>query len=101
MGGLNSEVVHLANSAPSSPAALSRGVYFRKEVMDLKGTVKRVIRERGFGFISAEDGREIFFHRSALEGVDFDALEEGNNVEFNEERGPKGPRAVNVRVIKA
>ena len=67
----------------------------------MKGEIKKLIRERGFGFISAEDGREIFFHRSALEGVDFDALEEGNNVEFNEERGPKGPQAVNVRVIKA
>jgi len=67
----------------------------------LKGEIKRLIRERGYGFISAEEGREIFFHRSALEGVDFDALEEGNNVEFNVERGPKGPRAVNVRIIKA
>ena len=67
----------------------------------MKGEIKRLIRERGYGFISAEEGREIFFHRSALEGVDFDALEEGNNVEFNVERGPKGPRAVNVRIIKA
>ena len=67
----------------------------------MKGTIKRVIRERGFGFISAEDGREIFFHRSALEGVDFEVLEEGNSVEFNVERGPKGPQAANVRMIKA
>ncbi|UCD72135.1 MAG: cold shock domain-containing protein [Syntrophobacterales bacterium] len=67
----------------------------------MKGTVKRVVRERGFGFISAEDGREIFFHRSTLEGTDFNALEEGNSVEFNVERGPKGPWAVNVRMIEA
>jgi len=67
----------------------------------LKGEIKRVIRDRGFGFISAEDGKEIFFHRSALEGIDFDALEEGNSVEFNSERGPKGLRAVNVRVVEA
>jgi len=67
----------------------------------MRGKIKRIIRERGFGFISAEDGREIFFHRSALEGIDFDALEEGNNVEFNAERGPKGPRAVNVRMTEA
>jgi CspA family cold shock protein len=75
----------------------------RKEVIGLKGTIKRVIRERerGFGFISAEDGREIFFHRSAFEGADFDALEEGNSVEFNVEKGPKGPRALNVRTIEA
>ena len=67
----------------------------------MKGEIKKLIREGGFGLISAEDGREVFFHSSALEGVDFDALEEGNNVESNEERGPKGPRAVNVRMIEA
>ena len=66
----------------------------------MKGEIKKLIRERGFGFISAEDGREVFFHRSALEGMDFDALEEGNSVEFDMERGPKGLRAVNVRVEK-
>jgi CspA family cold shock protein len=75
-------------------------ILWRKEVIDLKGTIKKVIRERGFGFISAEDGGEIFFHRSALEEIDFDTLEEDNSVEFNVERGPKGPRAVNVRMIE-
>jgi len=67
----------------------------------LKGEIKRVIRDRGFGFISAEDGQEIFFHRSALEGIDFDALEEGNSVEFNVGRGPKGLRAENIKMIEA
>ena len=67
----------------------------------MKGTIKRLIRDRGFGFIRAEDGREIFFHRSALEEIDFDALEEGNSVEFDVEKGPKGPRAVNIRMIEA
>ena len=66
----------------------------------MKGKIKSIIRERGFGFISAEDEREIFFHRSALEGENFDALEEGNSVEFDVEKGPKGPRAVKVRSIK-
>jgi len=70
-------------------------------VIGLKGTIKRIIQERGFGFISAEDGREIFFHRSALEGTDFEALEEGNSMEFDVEKGPKGPRAVNVRTMEA
>lgn len=69
-------------------------------MIGLKGTIKRVIWERRFGFISAEDGREVFFHSSALEGIDFDALEEGTGVEFNVESGPKGLRAVNVRVEK-
>jgi CspA family cold shock protein len=63
----------------------------------LKGKIKKLIRERGFGFISVEDGREVFFHRSALEEIDFDTLEEGNSVEFNVERGPKGSQAVNIR----
>lgn len=67
----------------------------------MKGKIKKLIKERGFGFINAEDGKEVFFHRSALEGTDFDTLEEGSSVEFNLERGPKGPRAVNVRMIKA
>ena len=63
----------------------------------MKGKIKRLIRERGFGFITAEDGKEIFFHRSALEGENFDALEEGASVEFDLEEGPKGPRAINVK----
>ena len=64
----------------------------------MEGKIKRLIRERGFGFITAEDGEDVFFHRSALAGEDFDALEEGANVEFDLERGPKGHRATNVRV---
>lgn len=64
----------------------------------MKGQVKRVIRERGFGFISTENREEVFFHRSAVEG-NFDSLQEGDQVEFNLERGPKGPRAANVKVV--
>jgi len=71
---------------------------FKKEVKRLEGKIKRLVRERGFGFITAEDGKDVFFHRSALAGEDFDALEEGTSVEFDLERGPKGPRAMNVRV---
>ena len=67
----------------------------------MKGTIKRVSRERGFGFISAEDGSEVFFHRSALQDVDFDTLEEGNSVEFDVETGDRGPRAVNLKVVTA
>ena len=71
--------------------------FFKKEVNGLKGQIKRLIRDRGFGFIVAEDGKEVFFHRSALAGEDFDALEEGTGVEFDLEKGPKGPRAVNIK----
>jgi CspA family cold shock protein len=63
----------------------------------MQGTIKRLIRDRGFGFIRSEDGQEVFFHRSALESVDFDGLREGEKVTFELERGSKGPRAVNVR----
>jgi len=63
----------------------------------LKGKIKRLIKERGFGFITTEDGKEVFFHRSALEGENFDALEEDASVEFDLEEGPKGPRATNVK----
>jgi len=66
----------------------------------LKGKVKKIIRERGFGFISAEDGNEVFFHRSALEGMSFDTLEEEDGVEFDIEKGPKGTRAANVKVVR-
>jgi cold shock protein len=63
----------------------------------MQGTIKRLIRDRGFGFIRGEDGQEVFFHRSALQGLDFDGLREGEKVSFELERGNKGPRAVNVR----
>ncbi|HVA00926.1 MAG TPA: cold shock domain-containing protein [Terriglobia bacterium] len=63
----------------------------------MQGTIKRVIRDRGFGFIRAEDGKEIFFHRSSLQELNFEALTEGQAVEFEMEGGPKGPRAVAVR----
>ncbi len=61
------------------------------------GTVKRVISERGFGFIGGEDGKEYFFHRNELAGsLDFDRLVGGEAVSFEVENSPKGPRAVKV-----
>jgi CspA family cold shock protein len=74
--------------------------FLSKGGADLKGEIKRLIREREFGFIIAEDGKEVFFHRSALEGIDFDALDEGNSVEFEVEKGPKGLRAAHVKMIE-
>jgi CspA family cold shock protein len=65
----------------------------------MQGTIKRVIRDRGFGFIrSSQDGTEVFFHRSSLQQLEFDSLKEGQAVEFEIERGAKGPRATSVRV---
>ena len=61
------------------------------------GTIKKVISDRRFGFISAEDGKEYFFHRGALDtSLDFDRLTGGEKVEFNIEQSPKGPRAAAV-----
>ena len=62
------------------------------------GKIKKLIRDRGFGFISATDGREIFFHQNSLVDVTFDTLNEGQEVEFEIEKSPKGPRAINVKV---
>lgn len=63
------------------------------------GKIKKLIRDRGFGFISDTDGREVFFHQSSLIDVKFDALTEEQSVEFEIENSPKGPRAVNVRIV--
>lgn len=67
----------------------------------MQGTIKRVIRDRGFGFIKSTEGQEIFFHRSGLQNINFDGLKEGESVEFEMERGEKGPRAINVRSPQA
>ncbi len=64
------------------------------------GTIKKLVRDRGFGFISDTDGNEVFFHQSSLVGVAFDALKEDENVEFDVEKSDKGPRAINVSIAK-
>lgn len=67
----------------------------------MQGKIKKLIRERGFGFITTTDGQDIFFHHSALVGADFKTLTEDTGVEFNLERGPKGHRASIVKIISA
>jgi CspA family cold shock protein len=71
------------------------------EVEDIEmpnGTVKRVQSDRGFGFITGEDGNEYFFHRTGLDSsLDFDALRGGEQVTFDVQQGDKGPRAAKVR----
>jgi cold shock protein len=68
------------------------------EVNVATGTIKKVVADRGFGFIAAEDNKEYFFHRGGLDSsIDFDRLVGGEKVEFQIEANPKGPRAVNVR----
>ena len=64
----------------------------------MTGSIKKVVPERGFGFITAEDGAEYFFHRSGLDSsLDFDSLSGGEAVSFDVEKSDKGPRAGRVR----
>ena len=63
----------------------------------MKGTIKRLVSEKGFGFIAADDGSEYFCHQSACSERPFDELREGQAVTFDRGQGPKGPRGENVR----
>ncbi len=67
-----------------------------------KGTIRRLISDRGFGFIKPEQGEDIFFHSSDVEGVEFNSLNEGQEVEFEKGQGRDGrPTAVNVKLAEA
>ena len=62
------------------------------------GSIKKVVSDRGFGFITAEDGKDYFFHRDSLgPTLDFDRLVGGEQVDFETQSSPRGPRAINVR----
>jgi CspA family cold shock protein len=63
-----------------------------------EGTIKR-LTDKGFGFISTGGDKDMFFHSSNVEGTSFEALHEGQQVSYTEGRGPKGPRAENVKPI--
>ena len=64
-----------------------------------KGTIK-LISDRGFGFIRTAEGKDLFFHRNELHGVDYDSLREGQQVEFEIGQGPDGSCAAKVRLAK-
>ena len=63
-----------------------------------QGTIKKLVSDKGFGFIEGDRG-ELFFHHSAVEGAAFETLREGQSVEYTEGRGPKGPRAESVKLV--
>jgi cold shock CspA family protein len=71
--------------------------------MTLKGKIKKIEADRGNGFIQADDGRKFFFHRSHLEGLDFEKLRPGVEVEFefDEFRGPTTPKALVATLVRA
>ena len=64
--------------------------------MRIRGTVKWFNEAKGYGFIKAPDGQEVFVHYSAIQGTGFRTLHEGQAVEFEINMGPKGPEAKNV-----
>ena len=63
-----------------------------------QGTIKKLIADKGFGFIDGERG-DLFFHQSAVEGMAMEGLHVGQAVTYEEGRGPKGPRAEKVRPV--
>ena len=65
----------------------------------MNGTVKWFNNEKGYGFITAEDGKDVFAHFSQINKEGFKALEEGENVSFDVVEGAKGPQAENITVI--
>ena len=63
-----------------------------------QGTIKKLMSDRGFGFIKGEQ-EELFFHHSEVQGVAFEELHEGQKVEYQVGQGKKGPCATAVRVV--
>jgi CspA family cold shock protein len=61
-----------------------------------KGTVKWFNNQKGYGFITPEEGPDVFVHHSAIQGDGYKTLDEGQSVEFEINDGPKGPEAKNV-----
>lgn len=66
----------------------------------MRGQIKKLVGDKGFGFISPEGGaNDVFFHVSSCKNASFDALREGDTVEFDIVKAEKGPRADNLRVV--
>jgi CspA family cold shock protein len=64
-----------------------------------KGKIKRLVTDRGYGFIQTEEGKDLFFHQSQLQGVDYSSLKEGQEVEYEAGTGRGGrPEAVKVKL---
>ncbi|MCK4623991.1 MAG: cold-shock protein [Phycisphaerae bacterium] len=63
------------------------------------GTVKWFNSTKGYGFVTSEDGQDVFVHHSDIQGEGFKTLDEGQAVEFDITEGPKGPKAANIRKI--
>jgi CspA family cold shock protein len=77
----------------------TRSTQREKNIMAITGTVKFFNSEKGFGFISREQGDDVFVHYSNIQGSGYKSLDEGQRVEFDVAPGRKGEEAQNVRVI--
>jgi len=64
-----------------------------------KGKVKWFSNQKGYGFIASESGKDVFVHHTAIQGDGYKTLEEGQDVEFEVEQGPKGEQAMNVKKL--
>jgi CspA family cold shock protein len=71
----------------------------RRGLLVATGTVKWFSSEKGYGFISQEDGPDVFVHFSSIQGEGYRNLEENQKVEFDVTEGDKGPQAANVRIV--
>ena len=97
----------MTNSTPPSPSAYNDGatvkrtcsLLTKREKQVAIGTVKFFNAEKGFGFISREQGDDVFVHFSNIQGSGYKTLDEGQRVEFDVAPGRKGEEAQNVRVI--
>ncbi len=70
--------------------------YGRRAVIVPKGKVKWFDNKKGYGFITPEDGKDVFVHHTAIQGDGYKTLQEGQEVEFDIVQGPKGEQASNV-----
>src|SRR5262245_12936891 len=80
-----------------SQASTIQPIIPRKRTMP-EGTIKKLL-DKGFGFINTGKDKDLFFHSSAVQGVSFEELREGQKVSYTEGRGPKGPCAENVKLV--
>jgi cold shock protein len=76
------------------------GKALKGEILMTTGMVMRVIEGRGFGFINNPSGKDVFFHYTQLDGIDFEALKEGQNVSYKVGLGAKGFEAKDIRLYK-
>jgi len=63
------------------------------------GVIRRLVRDRGFGFIKCGEGQEVFFHRSELQTASFDSIRKGQSVQFKVGLTHKGLRAIDIRLV--